>query len=133
MLRLLIADSLVVLFLALLPVPLLLANWSQEAIWSFCSALLGSWFLIGDFLAIRGEITDRAAKQTDTDPLGAPIRYVIYLVALVMGVVLWLSALGVLVTTGQALYVVGLMVLLAIAAVEFLFFIGLMLQRGRKT
>jgi hypothetical protein len=41
--------------------------------------------------------------------------------------------LGVLATTGQALYVVGLMVLLAIAAVEFVFFIGLMLQRGRET
>jgi hypothetical protein len=132
MLRLLIADSLVVLFLALLPVPLSLANWSQDAVWSFCSALLGSWFLIGDFIAVRGEIKDREAKQPDTNPLSAPMRYGIYMVALVMGVVLWLSVMGVLTPAGQALYVVGLMVLLAIAAVEFVFFIGLMLQRGRK-
>ena len=131
MLRLLIGDSLVVLFLALLPVPLSLATWSPDAIWSFCSALLGSWFLAGDFLAVRGEVRDRAVKQVDTNPLSAPIRYGIYLVALVMGVVLWLSVLGILAPAGQALYVVGLMVLLAIAAVEFVFFIGLMLQRGR--
>ena len=129
MLRLLIGDSLIVLFLALLPVPLSLANWSPGAIWSFCSALLGSWFLIGDLIAVRGELSDRAEKQSDTNPLNAPMRYGIYLVALLMGVVLWLSALGALAPAGQALYVLGLMVLLAIAAIEFVFFIGLMLQQ----
>ena len=131
MLRLLIVDSLVVLFLALLPVPLSLANWSPDAIWSLCSALLGSWFLVGNLIAVRGELTDRVEKQSDTNPLSAPIRFGIYLVAFLMGVVLWLSTLGVLVPAGQALFVLGLMVLLAIAAIEFVFFIGLMLQQGR--
>lgn len=131
MLRLLIGDSLIVLFLALLPVPLSLANWTPDAIWRFCSALLGSWFLIGDFLAVRGELRDRAEGQEGANPLNAPIRYGIYLVALLTGVLLWLSVFGALIPAGQALYVLGLMVLLAIAAVEFVFFIGLTLQQGR--
>lgn len=131
MLRFLIGDSLIVLFLALLPVPLSLANWSLGAIWSFCNALLGSWFLSGDVIAVRGELRDRADEQSDTNPLNASIRYGVYLVALLMSVVLWLSALGALATAGQALYVLGLMVLLAIAAIEFLFFIGLTLQQDR--
>ena len=131
MLQLLIADSLVVLFLALLPVPLWLANWSTDTIWGFCSALLGSWFLLGDYLAVRGERRDRTAKPASQNPINAPLRYGIYLVAFVMGVVLWLSLWDLVVLGGQALYVLGLLVLLAIAAVEFVFFIGLMLQRGR--
>jgi hypothetical protein len=130
MLRLLIADSFIALFLALLPIPLSLANWSPDAIWCLCSGLLGSWFLIGDLLAARGEFADRAEQQSGANPLNAPIRFGIYLVALLMGIVLWLSALGVLAPAGQALYVLGLMVLLAIAAIEFVFFVSLMLQQG---
>ena len=42
-----------------------------------------------------------------------------------MGVALWLSAGDLGVPRGQAMYVFGLIVLLAFAAVEFLFFIGL--------
>jgi hypothetical protein len=131
MLRLLVADSLIVLFLALLPVVLSLASWSQDNIWGICSALLGSWFLIGDFLAIRGELRDRAGNLSDSNPIKTPIRFGIYFVALVMGVILWLSVLQVVITAGQALYVLGLMVLLAIAAAEFLFFINLLLQQGK--
>jgi hypothetical protein len=131
MLRLLIGDSLLVLFLALLPVPLALANWSSDWIWTLCSALLGSWFLLGDFLAVRGEIRDRKAPQSSPNPVVAPVRYAIYVVAIVMGVVLWLSAWNLVFSRGQALYVLGLMVLLAFAAVEFLFFVGQVLQQGR--
>ena len=49
-------DSFLVLFLALLPVALALANWPADAIWGLCNALLGSWFMIGNLLALRGEI-----------------------------------------------------------------------------
>jgi hypothetical protein len=132
MLRLLITDSLIVLFLALLPVVLLLAKWSQDMIWSFCSALLGSWFLIGDLLTIRGELRDRVGDTSDSNPIKGPIRFGIYFVALVMGVMLWLSTLKVVILAGQALYVFGLMVLLAIAAAEFLFFINQLLQGRDK-
>ena len=38
----LLGDSFLVLFFALLPVPLLLANWSHNALWGLCNALLGS-------------------------------------------------------------------------------------------
>ena len=131
MLGLLIGDSLLVLFLALLPVPLALANWSSDQIWTLCSALLGSWFLVGDFLAVRGEIRDRRTRQSIPNPVIAPVRYPIYVVAIVMGVVLWLSAWNLVFARGQALYVLGLMVLLAFAAVEFLFFVGQVLQRGK--
>ena len=49
-------------------------------------------------------------------------------VALAMGIALWLSVWEIVVPLGQGMYVLGLIVLLAFAAVEFLFFIGLMSQ-----
>lgn len=153
----LVIDSFLVVFFALLPVPLALANWSPDVMWGLCSALLGSWFLVGGFLALRGELRDRAAKQWVTVRWFTAVVYGIYLAALVMGVLLWLSVWdlvvfavvellgfiglmsqqsagpeGGLVPRGQALYVLGLIVLLAFAAVEFLYFIGLMSQRGRE-
>jgi hypothetical protein len=42
-----------------------------------------------------------------------------------MGVTLWLSVFNFIVSRGQALYVLGLIILLAFGAVEFLFFVGL--------
>ena len=132
MLALLIGDSFIVLFLALLPVPLALAGWSTDAIWGLCSALLGSWFLLGGLMALRGEFLDRGTQQPVTNPVTAPIRYSIYVVALAMGIILWLSVWDLVFASGQALYVLGLMVLLAFAAVEFLFFIGLVLQQRTK-
>lgn len=122
---LLIGDSFLVLFFSLLPFPLAIASWSDDALWGICNALLGSWFIIGNLLALRGERRDRAARQLITVPVITPIFYIVVLVALAMGVVLWLSALDLLVPRGQAVYVLGLIVLLAFAAVEFLFFIGL--------
>lgn len=129
MLGLLIGDSFVVLFLALLPVPMALGTWSPEVIWGFCSALLGSWFILGDLLALRGELRDRKEPASIPNPVTTPARYMIYAVALVMGVVLWLSAWNVVFDRGQALFVLGLMTLLAFAAVEFLFFVLLLLQQ----
>jgi hypothetical protein len=54
-----------------------------------------------------------------------PIFYVVVVVAFAMGLALWLSAWDVLVPRGQAIYVLGLIALLAFAALEFQFFIGL--------
>ena len=127
----LIVDSFLVVFLSLLPLPLALANWSPDALWGLCSALMGSWFFIGIFLGLWGERRDRAAKQWVTISVITPILYGIYPVALVMGIVLWLSVWDLMVSGGQALYVLGLIVLLAFAAVEFLFFIGLMSQKRK--
>jgi len=152
----LVVDSFLVAFFALLPVPMALADWSPDALWGACSALLGSWFLVGGILALRGEIRDRAARQLVSVRWFTTVVYGIYLVALVMGALLWLSVSdlvvystveflkiigltsqqsaapeGGLVPRGQALYVLGLIALLAFAAVEFLYFIGLMSQRGR--
>ena len=58
-----------------------------------------------------------------------PALYGIYVAALVMGIVLLLSVLGFFVPRSQAVYVLGLIVLLAFAAVEFMYFIGLMSQQ----
>jgi len=49
-----------------------------------------------------------------------------------MGIALWLSVWNLIVPRGQAVYVLGLIALLAFAAVEFLFFIGLMSREGRE-
>ena len=130
---LLIGDSFLVLFFSLLPFPLAIANWSDEALWGFCNALLGSWFIIGNLLALRGERRDRAAQQLITVPVITPIFYVIVIVAIAMGIVLWLSTLDLLVPRGQAVYVLGLIALLAFAAVEFLFFIALVSRSSSDT
>jgi hypothetical protein len=127
----LIGDSFLVLFFSLLPFPLALANWSQDALWGLCNALLGSWFIVGDVLALRGERRDRVAQQLVTVPVITPILYVMSIGALAMGIGLWLSAWDVLVPRGQAVYVLGLITLLAFAALEFLFFIGLVSRQGR--
>ena len=109
----LIGDSFLVLFFSLLPFPLALANRSSEALWGFCNALLGSWFIVGDVLALRGERRDRVAPQQITVPVITPILYVMSICALAMGITLWLSALDLLVARGQAVYVLGLIALLA--------------------
>ena len=127
----LVVDSFLVLFFALIPLPMGLANWSPDVIWGLCSALLGSWYLIGFILALRGERRDRAAQQWITIPVITPIFNGIYLVALVMAIVLWLSVWDFLVPRGQAIYVLGLIVLLAFATVEFMYFIGLMSKQDR--
>ena len=78
-----------------------------------------------------GEHRDRVKKQWHTITVATPILYVIYLVAVVMGILLWLSLWDLVVLRGQALYVLGLIVLLAFAAVEFLYFIALMSYQDR--
>ncbi len=127
----LIGASFLVLFFALLPLPLTLANWPPDLLWGLCSALLGSWFIIGDILALWVERRDRAPQRLITIPVVTPILYGIYLVGLVMGIVLWLSVFDLVVPRGQAMFVLGLIVPLAFAAAEFMFFIGLMSQQDR--
>ncbi len=127
----LIVDSFLVVFFALLPLPLALFNLSADALWGLCSALLGSWFIVGNLVALWGERRDRAAQQLITIPVVTPILYGIYVVALVIGIFLWLSVFDLVVPRGQAMFVLGLIVLLAFAAAEFMFFIGLMSQQGK--
>jgi hypothetical protein len=129
---LLLGDTFLVLFFSLLPLPLALADWSADVLWGLCNALLGSWFIIGDVLAIRGERRDHALGQRTTVRAITPILYGVLIVALVMGIALWLSAFDFIVRRGQAVFVLGLITLLAFAAVEFLFFIGLMSEQGRQ-
>jgi len=52
-------------------------------------------------------------------------------IAPLMGVALWLSVFNCIVRRGQAIFVLGLLMLLMYAAIEFLFFIGLMSQQAR--
>lgn len=128
---LLIGDSFAVLFFSLLPIPLALANWSDDPLWGVCNALLGSWLIVVDLMALLYERRDRVARQLITIPVITPVLYVMSIGALAMGIALWLSACDFLVSRGQAVYVLGLIVLLAFAAVEFLFFIGLMSRQGK--
>ena len=129
---LLIGDSLLVVLFSLVPVPLALFGWPSDVIWTTCSALLGTWFLVGSALGIRGDLADRAHGRLITVPVITPVLYVVLVIAIAMGVALWLSALAFIVPRGQAIYVLGLITLIAFAATEFLFFIGLMSQRGAE-
>lgn len=88
---LLIGDSFLVLLFSLLPVPLALANWSQDAVWAFCSALLGLWFIVLDLLVFRAERRDRAARQLIIVPVITPILYALMIAALGVGIGLLLS------------------------------------------
>lgn len=126
---LLIGDSFLVVIFALLPIPLALANWSPEAIWGLCNAMLGSCFILVDLLVLQGERQDRAARQLVTVPVITPLLYVMSIVGFVMGLALWLSVWDFIVQRGQAVYVLGLILMIAFAAMEFLFFIGLMVRQ----
>ena len=122
----LIGDSLLVLLFALLPFPMSLANWSQDTIWAIGNSLLGTWFFIGNVLAVRGDIRDRRLHRESGVRFASPALFLIYAGALLMSVGMWLSALDIGLQRGQAMYVFGLVVLLGFAAFEFLYFIGLM-------
>jgi len=131
---LLLGDSFLVVFFALLPIPLALANWSPDALWGLCNALLGSCFILLDLLVLQGERRDRAAKQRVTVPFITPLLYAMSVVGFGMGLALWLSVWDLVVQRGQAVYVLGLIMMIAFAAMEFLFFIGLMAhQRGDRS
>jgi hypothetical protein len=124
-------DSFLAVIFAFLPIPMALANWPSDAIWGLCNALLGSCFILIDLLVLRGERQDRAAKQLVTVPVITPLLYVMSMTGFVMALALWLSAADLVVQRGQAVYVLGLILMIAFAAMEFLFFIGLMVrQRG---
>jgi hypothetical protein len=115
----LLGDSFLVLFFSLLPVPLSLANWPHDALWGLCNALLGSWFITADVLAFLGARRDRALRQATTVRIITPLLYTISVVALVTGIALWLSAFDFIVRCGQAVFVLGLLMLLVFAALEF--------------
>jgi hypothetical protein len=93
---------------------------------------VSSWFVIGDVLAFLGERKDRVLRQATIVPVITPLLYGMSVaIAPLMAVALWLSVFDCIVPRGQAIFVLGLIVLLMYAAVEFLFFIGLMSQQGR--
>ena len=120
----LILDGFLVVFFALLPIPLTLAQLSADMVWGICSALLGTWFIVGALLAWMGDRRDRAAGRHLKVPVISRILHVVIALTPFVGVVLWLSV-GDIVPRGQAVYVSSLIALLVVAAVEFLFFIGL--------
>lgn len=124
----LLTDSFLVLIFALIPIPMSLAGWSDGLIWGVCNALLGTYLIIGDVLAIRGELRDRAMRRLLTVPVITRILYGMAVGALAIGIALWLSVWDFAVPRGQAIYVLGLITLLAFGAVEFLFFIALVSQ-----
>lgn len=120
----LIGDSFLVILFALLPIPMLLAGWSESLIWAIGGALLGSWLLIATAIALWGEFKDGRLGRFRSVSFVTPLLNGLSLVAVVIGSALWLSTLGILVPRGQALYVVGLMLLLVFSALEFMFFVG---------
>jgi|GEM_PF-563869 len=120
----LIGDSFLVVLFALLPAPMLLAGWSEPTIWTVCSALLGVWFIVANLVALRGELRDKKHGQLDVIPFVTPMLYGLSALAVLIGVALWLSVFDVIVPRGQAIYVTGLLMLLALAALEFMFFVG---------
>lgn len=129
----LIGDSFLVVLFALLPVPLMLIGLAADHLWAGVSALLGTWFFIAIAIALRGEVRDRRNGSTRAVSFVTPFLGVLSIVAAAMGIALWLSTLGIAVPRSQAIYVFGLLLLLAIAALEFMFFIGRAAMDGRTS
>jgi hypothetical protein len=102
-----------------------LANWPQDMVWGICNALLGTCFIFCDVQALHGELRDRAAGRSTFVPVVTPLLLILSAAALVVAASLWLSVFDFIVARGQAIYVVGLVTLLAFGTLEFLFFIGL--------
>lgn len=115
----LLTDSFLVTFFALIPIPLSLAGWTDDVIWGLGGALLGTYFLVANVLAIRGEYSDRALRRRVTVPVVTPLTYGMSVAAFPMGIALWLSVGNLLVPRGQAIYVLGLIMLLAFGASSF--------------
>ena len=109
---------------SLLPIPMVMAGWNASLVWGICSAAMGTWFIGANVLYLAGDAKDRAANKLVTVPVITPIFQVMMIVSFLMGAILWLSAFEVIVPRSQATYVFGLITLLVFAAVEFLFFIG---------
>ena len=83
-------------------------------------------------LAFLGERKDRVLRQVTIVPVITPLLIgMSAAIAPLIAVALWLSAFDCIVRRGQAIFVLGLLMLLMYAAIEFLFFIGLMSQQGR--
>jgi hypothetical protein len=127
---LLVADSFILMLLALLPVPLAMAGWSDDLVWGICSTLLGAWFFIAIVIALRGERADLRAGHLVRVPFVTPILYLTTVVGAALGLALILGAWDLIEPGGEALYVFSLIILLAFAALEFLFFVGLMAQQA---
>ena len=119
----LIIDSFFVVFLSFLPIPLNVGGVAEGIIWTVCSLLLGIWFVIGNFFAFQGERRERAMKQLIRVPVITVMLYCVNVLAVLVAICLWLSAFDVLIPRGEAVYVGGLITLMAFAALEFLFFI----------
>jgi hypothetical protein len=126
----LISNSLLVVAFSLLPIPLLLWGLSESTIWALCSPLMAVWFIGGDVAIIRWTRHNEASF----DRMGYPlwfwvIQWATLPVAASMGIVLLLSAADLLIPRGQAPYVLGLILMLLFAGIQFADFV----IAGRRT
>jgi len=120
----LITNSLLVVLFSLLPIPLLLWGLPESTIWSVCSPLMAAWFLGGDVAAIRFALRHRREFANREIPSWFwHTQWATVPVAAFMGIVMLLSATDLLIPRGQAPYVLGLLVLLVFAGIQFAFFV----------
>jgi hypothetical protein len=123
----LIANSLLVVLFSLLPIPLFLWGLPEHVIWTICSPLMAAYFLGGGAIALQS-VRRHPREFEQVRPIFPwlyRIQWTSVPVAALMAMVLLLSAADVLVPRGQALYVLGLLVLLLFAGNQFVFFVVL--------
>lgn len=119
-----VGDSFLVVMFSLLPIPLLLMGFADDLIWGICNALLGTWLIAATIIALRGEFNDHKRGRLVTIPIVSSVLNALSVFTLLLAAALWLSVFDVLGMRGQAIYVLGLLLLLAFAGLEFMFFIG---------
>lgn len=127
MLWFLIIDSFLVVFLSLLPIPLHLGGMPHDLLWTICTVLLGVWYIVGN-LSFQGKRKNQVVKYFSKGSIMLLLLKGTTVFGFIVMIALWLSIFDFIVPRGQAMYVGGLVTLLAIAAVEFLFFI----ERARR-
>ena len=120
----LITNTLLVVLLSLLPIPLLLWGLSEGTIWIVSGLVMAAWFIGGDVAAIHFFLRHRQEFAVRRVPSWyASTQWAQVPVAALMAILLLLGVAEVVIPRGQAPYVLGLIVLLIFAGIQFTYFV----------
>jgi hypothetical protein len=120
----LVGDSFLVILFSLLPVVLNLSGLGLDGVWGVSAALFGTWLWLATAIAVRGEFKDGQAGRYRSISFVTPLLNLLSVASVVAGALLWLSAFDWVIPRGQGIYLVALLLLLCIAALEFMYFVG---------
>ncbi|HVU29456.1 MAG TPA: hypothetical protein VHE36_03565 [Sphingomicrobium sp.] len=113
-LRFLFQSSIGAFVLALIPLPLFVARFEEELIWTICFAALGAWILILSGAALIGRLRGLLNPELEVS------YWALTLSGLVMGAMQMAAAIGLFGLQAPAVYMIGLYWLLAVAIIQLM-------------